>query len=76
MYDYSIVCAQSLGYGMLPWVINWHIADNDPDLTSRLAMTEAARRITFAQILLCYDVEDESGVLGPDFEIPDTKFGE
>jgi hypothetical protein len=76
MYDYSIVCAQSLGNGMLPWLINWHVADNNPDLASRLAETEPARRITFAQILLIYDVEDEAGVLGPDFEIPDAKFGE
>ena len=77
IYDYSIACAQSLGDCMLPWLINWHICDGDADLASRLARTNARVRRSLAEILLlCFDVEDEEGILGADYEMPDAMFGE
>ena len=77
IYDYSIACGQSLGNGSLPWLICWHIADGDADLASRLAETNAKTARSLAEILLlCFDVEDEEGILGADYEMPDAMFGE
>jgi hypothetical protein len=77
IYDYSVACTQSLGKAMLPLLLCEHIGLNDPDLASRLATNERATRRTLAEILLlCFDVEDEEGVLGADYEMPDAKFGE
>jgi len=76
-YDYSVACSQSLGHGMLPNLLNWHIADNDTDLASHLERTEHASMRTLAEILLlCFDVEDTTGILGVDYEMPDAMFGE
>ena len=76
VYDYSVMTAQSLGGGALPWLITWHIRDNDTDLASRLAKYDLSIKRTFAEILLlCYDIEDTTGILGVDYEVPDEEFG-
>ena len=40
------------------------------------AETTAKENKPAAEILLCFDVKDEEGLLGADYEIPDAAFGE
>ncbi len=76
IYDYSVACAQSLGGGALPWYVTWAIRDDWTDLASRLAEYDHSIKRTFAEILLlCYDVEDETGILGMNYEEPDEAYG-
>jgi len=75
VYEYGILCAQSLGTAKLPYMICEQISMNSTDLASRLAEKDFDIRRTLAEILTYFDVEDESGILGPNYEIPDNQFG-
>jgi len=74
VYDYTVMVAQS--NGTIPWIVNDCIKENDTDLASRLAQNDLAIKRTLAEILLlCYDIEDTTGILGVDYEVPDEEFG-
>ena len=75
VYEYGILCAQSLGTVKLPYLVCTYISANNTDLASLLAEHDHAIKRTLAEILTFFDVEDESGILGADYEIPDNQFG-
>ena len=76
IYEYGPLCAQSLNNAKLPVMICNCITENNADLASKLAENDHAIKRALAEILTFFDVEDETGILGPDYEIPDAKFGE
>ena len=57
VYEYGILCAQSLGNAKLPYLICYCIAENDIDLASRLAENDESIKRTLAEILSYFDVE-------------------
>jgi len=76
VYEYGILCAQSLGYpGKLPYMVCYHISDGNSDMASTLAQCDYSMRRSLAEILTFFDVEDETGILGADYEIPTNQFG-
>jgi hypothetical protein len=75
VYEYGILCAQSLGNAKLPYLVCYSISENNVDLASRLAENDHSIRRTLAEILTFFDVEDETGILGADYEVPDNQFG-
>ena len=76
VYEYGILCIQSLAYpGKVPVMLCPHISDNNVDMASTLAQCEKSIRRSLAEILTFFDVEDETGILGADWEIPNNQFG-
>ncbi len=75
VYEYGILMGQFLGNVKLPYEICYHIAENSTDLASHLAENDLYIKRTLAEILTFFDVEDETGILGADYERPDNEFG-
>jgi hypothetical protein len=57
-------------------MVCYHISDNNMDMASTIASKEHSIKRSLAEILLFFDVEDETGILGADYELPDNEFGE
>jgi len=76
IYEYAPLCAQSLDNAKLHTLICVCIDENNTDLASLLAENDYSIKRTLAEILAFFDVEDETGILGADYELPTNKFGE
>ncbi len=76
VYEYGMTCIQFLEYpAKLPCMVCYHISDNNIDLASTLAQSDKEIKYKLADLLMFFDVEDTSGVLGEDYELPDNEFG-
>ena len=76
IYEYAPLCAQSLNNAKLHTLLCVCIDENNTDLASILAENDHFTKRALAEILTFFDVEDETGILGADYQIPDNKFGE
>ncbi len=76
IYEYAPLCGQSLNNAKLHTLMCVCIDENNTDLASILAENDHFTKRALAEILVFFDVEDETGILGADYEIPDAKFGE
>ncbi len=76
IYEYAPLCGQSLNNAKLHTLMCVCIDENNTDLASLLAENDHFTKRALAEILTFFDVEDTTGILGPDYEIPDAKFGE
>ncbi len=75
VYEYGILMGQFLANVKLPYMICYAISDNSTDLASKLAENAHFIDETIAEILTFFDIEDETGILGADYERPDNQFG-
>ncbi len=76
IYEYATLCIQSLeSYGKLPVTFDLLLKDGSTDLASVLAEYDHRIKRSLAEILVFFDVEDQTGILGADYEIPDAAFG-
>lgn len=76
MYEYGMTCIQFLAYpAKLPCMVCYHITDNNVDLASTLAQSDREIKYKLADLLMFFDVEDTTGVLGDDYEMSDNQFG-
>ncbi len=76
IYEYATLCIQSLeSYGKLPVTFDLLLKDGSTDLASVLAEYDQRIKRSLAEILVFFDVEDQTGILGADYEIPDAAFG-
>ena len=75
IYEYAPLCGQSLNNAKLHTLMCVCIDENNTDLASLLAENDHSIKRTLAEILAFFDVEDETGILGADYELPDNKFG-
>ncbi len=77
VFEYAPLCIQSLGgHGKVPITFNILLQEGSTDLASVLAEHDYSIKRSLAEIVVFFDVEDETGILGPNYEIPDAKFGE
>lgn len=74
IYEYAPLCGQSLNNAKLHTLLCVCIDENNTDLASILAENDHFTRRALAEILVFFDVEDETGILGADYVIPDAKF--